>query len=166
MKGSECQWRRGCLVRKLGSVVLSFVITCRAKLLNADWLRQRAFFLNQEGTFGNQEGMITWCWLAKHACIKLVSRFKRSLKRNFRNASLLSLILTRSFHLNVKENQHATKLSHLEEKQKNFSDEKRIDSRRENSFEWGRLVSNEALDRTLKVNFLVLQRVTLLVLQA
>ena len=34
-------------------------ITCRAKLLNADWLRQRAFFLNQEGTFGNQEGMIT-----------------------------------------------------------------------------------------------------------
>ena len=34
-------------------------ITCRAKLLNADWMRQRAFFLNQEGTFGNQEGMIT-----------------------------------------------------------------------------------------------------------
>ena len=34
-------------------------ITCGAKLLNADWLRQRAFFLNQEGTFGNQEGMIT-----------------------------------------------------------------------------------------------------------
>ena len=31
----------------------------RAKLLNADWQRQRAFFLNQEGTFGNQEGMIT-----------------------------------------------------------------------------------------------------------
>ena len=34
-------------------------ITCRAKLLNADWLRQRASFLNQEGTSGNQEGMIT-----------------------------------------------------------------------------------------------------------
>ena len=32
-------------------------ITYRAKLLNADWLRQRAFFLNHdlEGTFGNQE---------------------------------------------------------------------------------------------------------------
>ena len=27
--------------------------------LNADWLRQRDFFLNHEGTFGNQEGMIT-----------------------------------------------------------------------------------------------------------
>ena len=67
-------------------------ITCRAKLLNADWLRQRAFSLNQEG-------MITWCWLAEHACIKLVSRFKRILKRNFRNASLLSLIVTRPFHL-------------------------------------------------------------------
>ena len=37
----------------------STFITCRAKLLNADWLRQRAFFLNQEGTFGSQEGMIT-----------------------------------------------------------------------------------------------------------
>ena len=34
-------------------------ITCRAKLLNTDWLRQGAFFLNQKGTFGNQEGMIT-----------------------------------------------------------------------------------------------------------
>ena len=40
-------------------LMLIMLITCRAKLLNADWLRQRAFFLNQEGTFGNQEGMIT-----------------------------------------------------------------------------------------------------------
>ena len=39
--------------------VLYGFITCRAKLLNADWLRQRAFFLSQEGTSGNQEGMIT-----------------------------------------------------------------------------------------------------------
>ena len=38
---------------------ISVFITCRAKLLNDDWLRQRAFFLNQEGTFGNEEGMIT-----------------------------------------------------------------------------------------------------------
>ena len=91
------------------------------------------FFLNQEGTFGNQEGMITWCWLAEHACIKLVSRFKRILKRNFRNASLLSLILTRSFHLNAKENQHATKRSLLVEKPKDFFDKKRIDSQPENS---------------------------------
>ena len=37
----------------------SLFITYGAKLLNADWLRQRAFFLNHEGTFGNQEGMIT-----------------------------------------------------------------------------------------------------------
>ena len=35
------------------------------------------FFLNHEGTFGNQEGMIGWWWLAEHACIKLVSLFKR-----------------------------------------------------------------------------------------
>ena len=117
----------------LHSVQLLLLITCRAKLLYADWLRQRAFFLNQEGTFGNQEGMITWGWLTEHACIKLVSRFKRILKRNFRNALLLSLILTRSFHLNVKENQHATKRSLLVEKQKDFSDQKRIDSQPENS---------------------------------
>ena len=38
---------------------LLIIITYRAKLLNPDWLRQRAFFLNHEGTFGNQEGMIT-----------------------------------------------------------------------------------------------------------
>ena len=81
----------------------------------------------------SQEGMITWCWLAEHACIKLVSRFKRILKKNFRNASLLSLTLTRSFHLNVKENQHTTKLSLLVEKQNDFSDQKRIDSQPENS---------------------------------
>ena len=65
--------------------------------------------------------------------MKLVSRFKRILKRNFRDASLLSLILTRSFHLNVKENQHATKRSLPVEKQKDFSDQKRIDSEPENS---------------------------------
>ena len=35
------------------------VFTYGLKLLNADWLRQRAFFLNHKGTFGNQEGMIT-----------------------------------------------------------------------------------------------------------
>ena len=28
---------------------ITIIITCRGKLLNADWLRQRAFFLNQEG---------------------------------------------------------------------------------------------------------------------
>ena len=39
--------------------ILYRIITYGAKSLNADWLRQRAFFLNHEGTFGNQEGMIT-----------------------------------------------------------------------------------------------------------
>ena len=112
-----------CCKERLDLLNVIYIITCRAKLLNADWLRQRAFFLNQEGTFGNQEGMITWCWLAEPACIKLVSRLKRILKRN----------LTRPFPLNVKENQHATKRSHLVEKQKDFSDQKRIDSQPENS---------------------------------
>ena len=44
--------------------VFSF-ITCGAKLQNADWLRQRAFFLDHEGTFGNLQGMLTWCWLER-----------------------------------------------------------------------------------------------------
>ena len=57
------------------------------------------------------------------AYIQLFSRFKRILKRIFRNASLLSLIQTRFFHLNVKENQHATKRGLLVEKQKDFSDQ-------------------------------------------
>ena len=39
--------------------LLTALITYGAKLLNADWLRQRAYFLKHEGTFGNQEGMIT-----------------------------------------------------------------------------------------------------------
>ena len=43
---------------KLQSSTITPFITYGAKLLNADWLRQRAFFLNHEGTFGNQEGVI------------------------------------------------------------------------------------------------------------
>ena len=43
--------------RPLSLRVVFRFITCRAKLLNADWLRQRAFFLNRQGPFGNQEGM-------------------------------------------------------------------------------------------------------------
>ena len=40
----------------LESIIL---ITYGAKLPNVDWLRWRAFSLINEGTFGNQEGMIT-----------------------------------------------------------------------------------------------------------
>ena len=34
-------------------------MTYGAELLDTDSLRRREFFLNHEGTFGNQEGMIT-----------------------------------------------------------------------------------------------------------
>ena len=51
------------------------------------------FFLNHEGTFGNQEGMITWYWLAEHGYIKLVSRFKRILKLSNRTCSRAIIIL-------------------------------------------------------------------------
>ena len=53
--------------------MITEIIALEAKLLNTDWLRQRAFFPQHEVTFGNQEGMITGCWLAERACIKLVS---------------------------------------------------------------------------------------------
>ena len=84
-----------------------------AKLLNVDRLRQSAVLLNLEGTFGNQEGMITSCRLAKRAYIKLVSCFKWILKRNFRNASFLSLIWTWLFRLNEKENRHTAKCKRI-----------------------------------------------------
>ena len=58
---------------------MNILIIAFAKLaLSHAGLRQGAFFLNQEG-------MITWCWFAEHACIKLVSRFKRILKRHLLN---------------------------------------------------------------------------------
>ena len=39
------------------SRLIKLLITYGAKLLSADWLRQRALFLNPKGTFGNQEGI-------------------------------------------------------------------------------------------------------------
>ena len=53
------------------------------------------------------------------------------LKRNFGNASLLSLMYTRLFQLNVNENEHVTKRSLLVEKKKDFSGQKCIDSQPE-----------------------------------
>ena len=54
--------------------------------------------LNREGTFGNQEGMITDVFLdadwQSTPAFKLVPLLKRILKRYFRNASLLSIILS------------------------------------------------------------------------
>ena len=44
---------------RVNTILVSYVITYGAKLLSADWLRHKAFFLNQEGSFGNQEGMVT-----------------------------------------------------------------------------------------------------------
>ena len=149
--------------KKKKDLIILF-ITCRAKLLNADWLRQRAFFLNQEG-------MITWCWLAEHACIKLVSRFKRSLKRNFRNASLLSLILTGSFYLNLKENQHTQQSAVFWWKSKRIFPTKNVLIRSLKTVWVGtagveRSTRQNFVASKLKVIFLVFLRVALLVLQA
>ena len=41
------------------SFLFLLFITYGARLPNADWLKQRALFLNHEGTLGNQEGMNT-----------------------------------------------------------------------------------------------------------
>ena len=52
------------------------------KLLNTDWLRQRACFLNREGTFGNQEGMVTWSWLVD-GCLSRASEVTRESSSRF-----------------------------------------------------------------------------------
>ena len=57
--GLQSRAPRGTRISALFTV-FSF-ITYRAKLLNADWFRQRAFFLN----FPSMEGKITWSWLAE-----------------------------------------------------------------------------------------------------
>ena len=70
----------------------------------------------------------------------------------------------------MKENQHATKRSRLVEKQKDFSDQKRIDSQRENSLSGDGCRGTAGVERStrqnfvaskLKVNFFVLLRVAL-----
>ena len=68
------------------------------KIIECRFAETEDIFLNHEGTFGNQEGTITNVfldadWLSTPA-FKLVSLLKRILKKNFRNASLLSIILS------------------------------------------------------------------------
>ena len=46
-------------VKKALHFLVKMIIAYGAKFLSADWLRQRACFHNHDGTFGNQEGMIT-----------------------------------------------------------------------------------------------------------
>ena len=70
------------LFHKAETSVFYIFISFGAKLLNADFLWQ-GIFLNHEGSFGNQEGMITWCWLAELACIKLVSHLKQIFEKKF-----------------------------------------------------------------------------------
>ena len=150
-----------------------FLITCGAKLLNADWLRKRAFFLNHEGTFGNQECMITWCWLAEHACIKLVSRLKR-IEKEFQKRvacefDLNTVVLTYS---NVKENEHVTKRSLLVEKPKDFPVKNVLIRSLKNVWaekhgcSVARIIElQNFMAAKLKVNFFILFRVALIVLQ-
>ena len=42
---------------KIAQFLLLIILAYGTKLLNDDWLRQKAYFLNHVGTFGNQEGM-------------------------------------------------------------------------------------------------------------
>ena len=95
-----------------------FFLIKRAWLLDADWLSTPAL-----NWFPASNGV----WKGK----RIASEFDLN-----------------TANLNVKENEHATKRSHLEEKQKDFSDEKKYWFAAWKQFEWGRLVSNEALDRT------------------
>ena len=84
----------------LPTKILTLTITCRAKLLNADWLRKRAFFLNHEGAFGHQEGMITWYWLAEHARRSPTLLIPHVLWRKAWYKDLPSLRMNLFFHTN------------------------------------------------------------------
>ena len=58
------------------------------------WLAEtQTFLLNHEGTFGKQENIITWCWLAEAGCIKLLSRLNRILKE-FRKRIVSEFVLS------------------------------------------------------------------------
>ena len=125
-----------CYPRRQGAHAKRGLITCRAKLLTADWLRQRALLVIK------RVWLLDADWLSTPA-LNWFSAFSR-LKRN---ASLLSVIWTWSLHLNVKENQNATKRSLLVGKAKLFFRPKTYWFAAWKQFEWGRLVLNEALDR-------------------
>ena len=118
----------------MGFTSVSCFITCRAKLLKLiGWDRGHFLLIKRTLFVIKRAWLLDADWLGTPSLnlFPASNSFKLVLKRNFRNASLLSLILTRSFHLNVKENQHATKRSLLVETQKDFSDQKRIDSQPE-----------------------------------
>ena len=110
--------------RKTTTIII--FITYGAKLLNVD-LKQRALFLITRALLVIRRAwLLDTDWLSTPA----LSWFPASngiLKRNFRIGSLLSLIQTQLSHRNVKWNRHAAKLSHLKEKQNNFSTQKCVD---------------------------------------
>ena len=64
-------------------------IIYKAKLMLISWDKGRCFLIMRV------EGMITWYWLADHACTKLVSHFKllqMDFEKEFQKGLLLSLI--------------------------------------------------------------------------
>ena len=156
-------------VKPTNTRLITDIYHMRGKITEC-WLAEtEGIFLNHEGSFGNQEGRLLEAdWLSTPP-IKLVSHFKRILKRNFRNASLLSLILTWLFYLNMKENPHATKRSLKVEKQKDFSENALIHSLKKVWMGTAGVARSIELQNftaaKLKVNFFVSLRVTLLVLQ-
>ena len=133
-------WDRG----HFSLIKRALLVIKRAWLLDADWLSTLAL---------NWFPSLNWVW-----------------KRNFRNASLLSLILTRSFHLNVKENQYATKRSLLVKSKRIFPTKtvliRRVKTVRVGTAGVERSTRQNFVASKLKVNFFVLLRVDLLVLQA
>lgn len=84
-----------------------------------------------------QEGLITWSWLAEHACIELVSLQadfeKDSETHRFWVCIASPLSETLWFHLNSKENRNAADRSFLMDKHNDFSIQKCTDSQPERS---------------------------------
>ena len=83
---------------KKGEITVLTVCSIRGKSFECRFSDTEGIFSYGEGTFGNQEGMITDVFLdadwQSTPAFKLVPLLKRILKRYFRNASLLSIILS------------------------------------------------------------------------
>ena len=153
-------------------VKLIYLSHAGQKLLNADWLRKGAFFflITRALLVIKSAWLLDADWLSTAA----LSWFPASngFWKRISEMHRLSLIYTRLFQLNVKENQHGTKRSLLVEKQNDFSDQKW------HWFAaWKKSCSGDIwcctkhgelknfMAAKLKVNFFVLLRVALLVLQ-
>ena len=72
------------------------IITCGKNLSNAYWLRQRAFFLNHESTFGNQRGHDYLMLIPPFGCLR--QRFIDCNLTEWSRVTLLTVLWEQNVH--------------------------------------------------------------------